>query len=230
MASKPGPGVTSMIRPAKITTPPATLIKGLRHVPRDNRHRNVISPVYLVLYTIAMKSKAALFVLAAVLLAGTGLYLRSQNIKHAQAQADKLVATDNAAGNAAQELTDLKSYVKGHMGAAVSFTLQASYDRAAAAAKAAAAASAANSQIYADAQRLCSGKSDSITQARCNQDYLSKHLVNVAPAGPITEPKLSDYQYNLRAPFWTPDLAGALLLGAVAALVFVTVMLVRGRR
>jgi hypothetical protein len=28
---------------------------------------------------------------------------------------------------------------------------------------------------------------------------------------------LADFQYKLTAPFWTPDLAGALLLGALVA-------------
>ncbi len=179
-------------------------------------------PVYLVLYTIAMKSKAVLFVLAAGILVAAGLSVRSQNIKSAQAQADKLVVTDKTSTSSAAGLADLKSYIKGHMGSSVAFTLQGSYGRAAAAAKVAAAASAANSQIYADAQRTCAGKSDSITQARCNQEYLSNHLTQVAPAGPITEPKLADYQYTLRAPVWTPDLAGALLLGALASLLFAT--------
>jgi hypothetical protein len=97
------------------------------------------------------------------------------------------------------------------------------YVKAQAAAQASAAAQAANSQIYADAQRLCSGKSDSITQAKCNQDYISKHLANVPLPTPVAEPKAADYQLKLSAPLWTPDLAGAAVLGAAAALVLLLV-------
>lgn len=159
------------------------------------------------------------FVLAALALIGAGLYFRTQNHQLAQAKASHVIELDAAATDTTAALTELKDFVKTHMGADVTFTLNGAYTRAQAAATAAAAAIATNSQIYADAQRLCSGKSDSITQARCNEDYLSKHLVAVPTTAPVTAPKLSDFQYHLRSPFWTPDLSGALLLGAVAALV-----------
>lgn len=159
------------------------------------------------------------FVLVALALIGAGLYFRAQNAQYAQAKAAHLIELDAAAADTTTDLSSLKDYIKTHMGADVNFTLRSAYARAETAAKAAAAATAANSQIYADAQRACSGKSDSITQARCNEDYLSKHLIAIPASAPVTAPKLSDYQYHLRSPFWTPDLAGALLLGAGAALV-----------
>jgi hypothetical protein len=162
--------------------------------------------------------KRLLFISAAVILAAAGLYFRAANTHTAKNQAAELVRTDAAGPSAPASLASLKAFVAGHMGASVSFTLQGSYDRAAA--QAAAAATNANSQIYADAQKACGGKSDSVTQAKCNHAYLSAHLTNVAIPTPVPAPKLADYQYNLKAPFWAPDLAGALLLGAVVALGF----------
>jgi hypothetical protein len=174
--------------------------------------------------------KRILFVLATLLLAGGGLYVRSLNATSANTQAQAIIKQDAAGADTAAAVAALRDYAKAHMGADASFTLAGAYARAQAAAKAAAAASAANSQIYADAQRACSGKSDSITQARCNQDYLAKHLANVPLPTPVPEPKPADYQYHITAPLWTPDLAGALLLGAAAALGLTLATLRRRRR
>jgi beta-glucosidase/6-phospho-beta-glucosidase/beta-galactosidase len=120
-------------------------------------------------------SKRILFVVAAVLLATAGWYFRSVSTKSAHDQAAHIVAQDQAGASTDAAQAALAAYVKSHLGASVSYTLNGAYTRAEAAAKAAASATAANSQIYADAQKTCSGKSDSITQAKCNQDYLAKH-------------------------------------------------------
>jgi hypothetical protein len=168
--------------------------------------------------------KRILFVLATLLLAGGGLYVRSLNATSANTQAQAIIKQDAAGADTAAAVAALRDYAKAHMGADASFTLAGAYARAQAAAK------AANSQIYADAQRACSGKSDSITQARCNQDYLAKHLANVPLPTPVPEPKPADYQYHITAPLWTPDLAGALLLGAAAALGLTLATLRRRRR
>jgi hypothetical protein len=162
--------------------------------------------------------KLVLFIVAAVALAGAGLYFRLDNAQEAKAQAENIIGQDAAGADTTAAQAALETYVKTHTGSTVSFTLNGAFARAEAAAKAAASAGAANSKIYADAQRACASKTDSVTQARCNHDYLSRHLVNVPNAAPVTAPKLSDYQKTFKAPLWTTDLAGALLLGAVAAL------------
>jgi hypothetical protein len=163
-------------------------------------------------------SKRIFFFAAAVILAGAGIFFRASNSHTARIQADQIVAADKAGTDTAAALASLQAFVKTHMGSSVKITLQYSYDRAQAAAKAAAAAApSGNSQIYADAQRACGGKSDSITQARCVTAYVTQRLTNAPVPTPVPAPKLTDYQYNLKAPLWTPDLAGALLLGAAAA-------------
>jgi Flp pilus assembly protein TadG len=174
-------------------------------------------------------SKRILFVVAAVLLAVAGWYFRSVNAKSAHDQASHIIAQDQAGAATDAAQASLTAYVKSHMGSSVTYTLNGSYTRAEATAKAAATATTGNSQIYADAQKACSGKSDSITQAKCNQDYLAKHLVNVPAPSPVAPPKPADYQRNLQAPIWTPDITGALWLGAAAALVF-ALLSFRGRR
>jgi formate-dependent nitrite reductase membrane component NrfD len=174
--------------------------------------------------------KRILFVVAALVLLAASFYVRSRNAATAQAQADQIEAQDTAGSDTTAAFTNLQAYARSHLGVDVNLTLNGSYARAQTAAKAAATASAVNSQIYADAQRACGGKTDSITQARCNQDYLDKHLTNVPQPTPVAEPKLADYQHSIRSPVWAPDIAGALLLGGLAALVLAIVVNTRRRR
>ena len=163
-------------------------------------------------------SKRMLFLLAAIALTAAGLFYRASSSHSAMAQADQIVSSDTAGVDTTPKIASLKTYANDHMGASVAFTLKSSFDRATAASQAAAVAATSNSQqIYADAQRACSSKSDSLVQAHCNQAYLAAHLNNVPNPTPILSPVLANYQYNLNAPFWTPDLAGALLLGALVA-------------
>jgi len=165
-----------------------------------------------------------------VLLTAAGFFMASRNVTEAHKLSQAVLAADAAAQDTVAPLGTLKHYVEGHMGASSGVTLGSGYQRAQVAAQAAATASAANSQIYAAAQAACSGKSDSITQARCNQDYLAKHLVSVAPATPVAAPKQSDFQYYFAAPFWSPDLAGALFAGAAIALALLVIAFVRRSR
>ena len=164
-------------------------------------------------------TKRILFAFAAAALLAAGIFFRASSTHSARDAADKIVRADTAGGTVAADLAALKDYVKIHMGASVSFTLKSAYDRAQAA-TIAASKSNSNSQIYADAQKACSGKSDSIVLARCNQQYLAQHLASAPAPVVVPAPVLSDYQYNLVAPFWTPDLAGAFLLGALVAFGF----------
>jgi hypothetical protein len=163
--------------------------------------------------------KRILFVLAAAALGFAGLYYRGLNAKEAQTRADAVVEQDLAGQDTAPSVASLKDYVKTHTGASSNFTLTGAYDRDMAAYKAASGGQNQN-QIYADAQKACAGKSDSITQAKCNAEYLQNHLSTAPTPSAQPEPQINKYVYNLRSPLWTPDLPGALLLGAVLALLF----------
>lgn len=164
-------------------------------------------------------SKRILFIVAGIVLAAAGIYVRATNAHEARIQADKIVAADTAGADTAPAIASLKDYAALHMGASVKFTLQGSYNRAKAAAEASAASASANSKIYAAAQAACAGKSDSITQAKCNQAYIAAHLSTAPTPAPVPAPALAAYQQSVKAPFWTPDLAGALFLGAALAVV-----------
>ncbi len=169
-------------------------------------------------------------VILGLLLVGAGVTCGYFNNQESARLAVLVTQADAAAQPTAAPLATLKSYVASHVGAGASFTLTATYQRDQDAAKAQAAAEAANSQIYADAQRVCGGKSDSITQAKCNQDYLAKHLQPLPNPQPVAAPVLANYQYRLSAPLWTPDLAGALLLGGLLLLAWAAVSAWRRRR
>jgi hypothetical protein len=180
-----------------------------------------------------MNQMRLLYFLAVVVLAGLGLFFEAKDSHYSHTQANAIVQDDQAAPNpnagATAALRNLQNFVKTHMGSSVSFTLTGSYNRAQSAAQAANAAQASNASIYAAAQAACSGKTDSLVQARCNAAYLQSHLPASTPT-PVAAPKLSDYQYNLKAPVWSPDLAGALLLGALIALVLLLFSLLKPRR
>jgi hypothetical protein len=173
--------------------------------------------------------KRIFFILAAVALGFAGLYFRSVNAKESASLEAQIINQDLTGADPTAAIANLTSYVKLHMGTSVDFTLTGAYDRALAAAKASVAPDN-SSQVYADAQRACAGKSDSITQARCNTSYIQAHLSTTPAPSPLPEPVLSSYQHKLVAPFWTPDLPGALLLGALIALLFALGVLFRRRR
>ncbi len=168
-------------------------------------------------------SKRSLFIVAALLLAAAGLYTQYQDAASARSQAQAITTLDETGVSTTAQVESLKAYVSEHMGTSVTIQLTGSYDRAQSAAasstKAAQAAQSANSQVYADAQKSCMSKADSITQAKCNAAYLQAHLSTAPTPSPAPQPKLSEYQFPLTAPFWSPDIAGALMVGALAAFV-----------
>jgi hypothetical protein len=161
-----------------------------------------------------------MFVLAAALLVIIGLWVRNQNATSARNQVTDIIRLDTRGDDVSPNIDSLKTYVQSHMGASAQFTLDGAYQRAGDAAKASAAASSGTGNVYVDAQKACAGHTDSITQAKCNQAYIQAHLSSLPSPTPVAQPKLSDYQYKFTAPIWTPDLAGALFLGGLAALGF----------
>jgi predicted membrane protein len=179
-----------------------------------------------------MSQKRLLFFLAGVVLAGLGLASQAKDSHSAHSQAVAIVAADqigtNVQPSSSTAIAGLQDFVKTHMGSSVSFSLTGSYNRALAASQTAAAAQTSNSNVYAAAQAACSGKTDSLTQARCNQAYLQQHLQS-QPTTPVAEPKMADYQYSLKSPSWTPDLAGALILGSLLAMVVFLILLLKPR-
>lgn len=168
-------------------------------------------------------SKRSVFVIIAIILAVFGLYLQSRDAASAHSQSQAITAADQAGQDTTGQVARLKTFVATHMGTSVQIQLLGSYQRAQAVAtessRAAQSAQAGNAAIYAAAQAACSGKTDSITQAKCNTAYLQSHLTTAAIPSILPQPSLATYQSSLTSPFWTADGAGALMLGAICALI-----------
>lgn len=165
-----------------------------------------------------MDMSKILLAVAALLLTAGGFYARHMNAQTAAKQVAALVAADTAGTDTKAGAATLKDYVSTHMGASVDVNLTAGYQRAVAASQAAP-PPPPNAALYAEAQKACAGRTDSITQARCVQAFVAPRLVAEPAATPVPlAPKVTDYSYRLAAPWWAPDVAGALFLGAVLAL------------
>lgn len=157
----------------------------------------------------------------ALVLIGVGIYMSQQSATEARRQAAAIVAADKAGQDTLLAQAQLKNYTALHMGSSVTLTLTGSLQRAKdAAQKAAAAAEAANSQIYAEATKACGGRRDSVTQAKCVGEYVSARLVAAPSPTPVPPPNQADFQRQFKSPVWSPDLAGALLLGGAASLLY----------
>lgn len=163
--------------------------------------------------------KKILLITAILLLCGgiVGLVLNHQEAGR-QVKAIELADMNNS-GDATPNLVILKSYSGSHMYSSAVVTLSGSYSRAQAAASASVAAQSAaaktSADIYAAAQQACGGKGDSITQAKCNSQYIASHMASVPQTTPVAQPQPDKYKYSFKSPLWAPDLAGILLLSGV---------------
>lgn len=140
----------------------------------------------------------------------------SQYRNEAIQQAEAIQAKDRASVDVTKEIETLKKYSSDHMGTSVQIYLAGSYDRAVAATKSTADPSA-SARVYAEAQASCGSLKDSISQSKCISDYLSKNAVPAPNPKPATMPDQSKYIMLTSSPAWSPDLAGAFLLGAAVA-------------
>ncbi len=156
--------------------------------------------------------RKVLFILSLLLIIASVGYM-SANRREADRQARAIEAADQRGEDVTVSLATLKAYAGTHMFAGTAVALAGSYARAQATAAVSASAANSSAQVYAAAQAACSGKSDSIVQARCNAQYLASHLANLPSATPVPVPQPADYQFKFTSPFWAPDLAGVLFLG-----------------
>lgn len=131
------------------------------------------------------------------------------NARQAASLRDQVAAKDQAGQDTTSDQVALEQFSHSHMNATVRLELMGSYGRAVAASQPATPSGA----LYAQAQAACAGKSDSIVQAKCVTDYVSKRLP--APAAPVAPPDRSLFTKEFHSPAWTPDLAGLALLGSL---------------
>jgi dihydroxyacetone kinase DhaKLM complex PTS-EIIA-like component DhaM len=151
--------------------------------------------------------KPRYLILLAILALIFGLAQLNMNTRHALRLRDQIINKDQAAQPVAQDIATLTDYVHSHMRTDVKFELAGSYQRAVTAAQ-----PAVNGAVYAQAQSACSGRSDSVTQARCVTDFVSRRLPATPPAPP---PDRAKYTYDIHSPAWTPNAAGSAFLLAL---------------
>jgi hypothetical protein len=138
---------------------------------------------------------------------------------NAAARRVKAIQAKDAAGEeVANDILELGRFSGRHMNTAVSFELQASYQRAVERAQAAAHPTVSDA-IYRQAQAACGERSSSIAQAECTRQFVSSRLEPV-PATNVKLPERRTYYYAFSSPLWTPDIAGlGLVLGGAGLLV-----------
>lgn len=147
-----------------------------------------------------------------------GGYAAYRNQSQSNAMAAAIRASDTASAPTEAMLGALGVFARTHLNASVSVTLSGAFARAQAKAKADAQAASANAQLYITAQKACSGRTDSVTQSRCVQDYVSKRLNGAPPATQVAAPQLADFTYRFVSPVWTTDIAGLCFLAAFGLL------------
>ena len=147
--------------------------------------------------------------------------LRANNLRMGELRQAVYTADQNNHG-IEKALQDLQVFVTAHMNTDVStgpnapyppIQLQYTYDRAVQ--KAGEAATAANKKIYSDAQAYCE-RQDPVdfsghNRVPCVQQYIENHGVAL--------PDIPDslYKFAFVSPWWSPDVAGWALLGALAS-------------
>lgn len=149
-------------------------------------------------------------------LAFIGVLVVSEYRNQAVEQATSIEAKDRASVDVAKDIEGLKEYSSQHMGTSVRIYLGGSYDRAVAATKATS-DPATSARIYAEAQASCASLKDSVSQSKCISDYLAKNAAPAPNPKPVQMPEQSKFIVVTSSPTWSPDLAGAFLLGAAVA-------------
>jgi hypothetical protein len=173
--------------------------------------------------------KARYFILLAIFLAAGAIVMTRVYERQVQRQITAITTADAASLDTTALLQALSQYVTAHMGTSATVTLQASYERAVTAAQTAAAGGVAQGQVYAQAQAACAGRNDSIVQAKCVAAYVASHATPASQPQVAATPVLATYQHSYSAPVWTPDVAGGLWLGALAALIAAAAIWLRQR-
>ncbi len=157
------------------------------------------------------------FLALAALLAMAALISWNQSRLEVNRLIQGIEVADTTGTDTTASRASLDTFIQTHSFLQANYELAGSFDRDVATATAAtSAAKATQAQAYAAAQAACTSHTSSVAQAKCNQDYLDKHLQPTPVPQPA--PVLTSYRTNVRGPWWTTDLTGALLLGAACAL------------
>lgn len=130
-----------------------------------------------------------------------------------------VVNEDKKRGDVDGALRRLGNYVTNHMNTQLDEPIQLaySYDRAAQKVLDKAQATA-DGDIYKKAQAACENPSVLLSvRALCIQDYVTRNAKPGQEPAPIKFPDRSAYVFNFVSPYWSPDLAGWLVVLSVMA-------------
>ena len=162
-----------------------------------------------------MKIKYLLIIAAAGLIVGGWQVLAHRS--YTAALKNTIVTKDNSALDTTGDQQVLKNYVANHMGTSTEVFMEGSYNRAAEAAKGV--PGQPSGEVYARAQQACSSRTDSVTQAKCVQNYVSTNAAPASNPQPAVMPTREAHTLKFKAPGWTADSAGLAFLIAVSSLV-----------
>ncbi len=156
-----------------------------------------------------MRTRYLVIIGVALVVSAGWLLVRNQS--HLNILVNQISAKDAAGESVAVDIEAANTYASKHMDISANLSLSGSYNRALAASHAPG-ATTTSGVIYNAAQAACSGRSDSIVQARCVTAYVASHGAPGANPQALTEPKIADYQHSFKGPSWSFDNVGLLIL------------------
>jgi hypothetical protein len=162
------------------------------------------------------------FLVLFVLSLGVSMYALRQNNQEMVRLRSAVYEADKDGGNVEKALSNLRSYVHGHMNTDLSsggnaikppIQLKYTYERLVAAEQAK--VDALNSQVYTEAQEFCQVQNPSSfsggPRVPCVEEFVTAH----GPAANESEISAALYKFDFVTPLWTLDLAGLSLVLSV---------------
>lgn len=141
------------------------------------------------------------------------------NAATARGKAAEIMKLDQAGKPTALKEKQLRAYSLDHMNASTQFELTHAYRRAQQQQQQNT-QNRVNGQVYSQAQAACGGSRDSVRQAKCVGEYVSRQT---PAADTVAQVNRERYQRKFSSPAWTPDIAGVSLLATVIAAILTVI-------
>lgn len=162
-----------------------------------------------------LKTTSIIFLFTALITFLIFIIQFNSNSNHANSLKNQILSLDQEGENTSSLIDELKTFSTTHMNASITVELIDSYNRALQASEQ---SQQASGETYAKAQAACASRADSITQARCVNNYLAQNAPVNANSQAIAAPDRNQYIFTYKSPLLTPDLAGVMLLISLTSL------------
>jgi len=139
----------------------------------------------------------------------------NHNSNQAETLKNQILSLDQTGGDTSPIIDELKTFSMNHMNASMTVELIYSYNRALQAAER---SQQISGETYTKAQAACASRADSITQARCVNNYLAQNAPVNAQSQAIVAPDRNQYIFTYKSPMLAPDLAGIMALISLTSL------------